>query len=451
MASISRASWGLFFSYFFLSFFNAGTAEAMGRISDVQASSMGKFCGIRYVKYTGILEGKTGASADSAYRVPFVIRTPAKNDDGNGITLYEFPHFANRDFSRFNLGTDFLFCRGFSQASVGFSNVPEDGNNILDPSVPGTVVQGGVGRDALIMAEFARALGKKQEGGRLIGNNSRQRYLMGFSNASNPIVDLLDSGQAEGIFQLAMPCTTDGFNTEFTRSIKDVLVDGKFTGRVVVLNSEADEIFTEGGLHDDIPEIRDQYRYYFVPGTAHISETIACSSDGNGVEADGKTPASYHPELRARFLQGHRWVKASKHAPYPSTQPADPPIDEKGNALIVDIEGNPQPRLPMVELGEATYLPFNEVLPFPFNIFIGSVMDVESVSELGFSRFLKYALAFAKAGRDYTRAGGMLLEDELFLLVRALSIPGHTLTENYFSDYERAYVEPDRPNCADLP
>jgi hypothetical protein len=438
----------------FVSIFPIGVAQGGGRISSVTPVSMGEFCGIPYVKFRGLFEGDTGGSGQSSYRVPFVIRTPVDPNQGNGVTLYEYPHFVTGDFSRIVLGYDLLFCMGFSQASVGYSNLPEDGNSILDHSVAGVIVKGGTGRDVFIMADFAAALEKRGAGGALLGNNSRRRYLIGFSNSSTPLATLLDSGKAEGLFQFALPFTTDGFNDDFTRSLKDALADRRFTGKVIVVNSELDELFSGGPLHDDNPQIRDRYRYYFTAGAAHIPETFNCDSEPAAqVPLNHASPATFIPELRARFIQGHRWAtsKSVKHGPPASTQLGDPAYDEAGNALVVNINGVSQPRLPFVELGEATFRFFNEVFPEPFSFLIGSITDLISVTDLGFADFADYQKTFEMAAKDYRHSGAMLEEDEEFFLDRAAALPPNTLTQNFVSNYEDVYVGPNRPDCRDLP
>ncbi len=447
----------------------ADAVQAAGTLTEDADSpvSMGDFCGTPYVKYTGVLAGETDpGNPATAYRVPFVIRTPADPEQGNGVTLYEFPHFGSKDFSRVFLGYDFLFCRGFSQAAVGYDNRTGFGvgaNRILDQSIPGVYI-GGVGNrnmDVGIMTDFAEALAKKKQGQDFLGNNSRTRYTAGFSNGSNPLITYLDSRQASGLFDFAMPYVTDGNTDDDTRTLKQVLGDGNYTGKVIVVNDEYFESeVTEGSLHDTNPALREQYRYYTTAGSPHIPDVFNCRSFiPTRHTTDNTTPGTFHPELRARFLQGHLWVtsRSPQLEPPPSTQLAG--YDAKGNARIIDIHGNLQPRLPFVELGEATYLWNNTGLglPFPFYRFVGSVVDLEVIDPLNdpeagdfFASHEDYLRAFQEASEDYKQAGAMLEEDEEFFLEAAAADPPLTMTQVYKLNYEGGFADPDRPNCTAL-
>jgi len=208
-----------------------GTADwvhAAGTLTpdDLQGEPIGEYCATPYVKYTGLLTGKTDpGNPITAYNVPFVIRTPANPHKGNGWTLYEFPHPAAGEDITANLGLDFLFCRGFSQAAVGYNASayidpptqteplpPPENLNILDPTRPGLYVNGvgNKGANEQIMVDFAQALDKDDQGKDLLGNNSRHRIVTGKSAASFALNSLLASGNANDLFALAMPIGPPG-------------------------------------------------------------------------------------------------------------------------------------------------------------------------------------------------------------------------------------------------
>ena len=70
-------------------------------------------------------------------------------------------------------------------------------------------------------------------------------------------------------------------------------------------------------------------------------------------------PASWLPAVRAHFLQADRWVRKGTPPPvsYHLKTTADNEIerDANGNAITVNASGQPVPRLPFVELGEARF------------------------------------------------------------------------------------------------
>jgi hypothetical protein len=133
-------------------------------------------------------------------------------------------------------------------------------------------------------------------------------------------------------------------------------------------------------------------------------------------------------------MQGHEWVTEDA-APPLSTRLATTSGDEEiardsvGNALVVDIAGNRAPRLPYVELGEATFI----------TGFLGSYQPQPppTIEDLGFSSHADYLVAFEDALDDQVDAGYMLDEDAQAILGRAALSPPATFTENYFARYEQ--------------
>ena len=172
------------------------TAPAEGRFVSSNASSMGSFGGIHYVQYDGVFEGVTSTGA---YRVPFRISAPRVSKDGNRTIVVEPPHgIAGLGVLELYLGREFLLGRGFSHAAVGYSTTasPDGGDQrILDPSAPGTFINGGFdddgGRtDDEIIVDFAGALAADPSAAAVLGRIER-RYLAGFSDSAMPALRII--------------------------------------------------------------------------------------------------------------------------------------------------------------------------------------------------------------------------------------------------------------------
>lgn len=408
----------------------APAAEALPRLPEAAAAGVvaddrndrlvpgtvtpiGTFGGIRYVRHAGVFEGETSTGP---FRVPYQISAPENPRRTNGTVLVEPSHFAvglgTRDAY---LGPELLFSRGFVHAGIGWSTLQ---NRILDPSVPGTFIEGGFEEEGArvddeIITEFGRALSRAQEA---VGEVSR-RYVTGFSDSSYPILRLIASGDASGIFDFAMPFTTD------THDPQADIAAGRYEGKVIVLNSEADDSST---LTDRGVAPR-QYRFYVVAGTPHVPDLL--TDNPAGLPTAGSTPATFVPALRAHFIQGHDWVHKGS-APPTSTQlrtsgDGSAVRDERGNAIAEDRTGRAVPRLPFVELGEARFIPG----------FIGGYEDVRTIQQLGFPDHGAYRRAFDTKVRAYLRAGYILQEDARDMRRRAALCPPKTYTETYRDRY----------------
>lgn len=150
------------------------------------------------------------------------------------------------------------------------------------------------------------------------------------------------------------------------------------------------------------------------------------------------TPASWLPALRAHFQQGHAWVTQGA-APPPSTRlaraagAAQIARDSHGNALLVKITGDPAPRLPFVELGEAKFSATVATDPL-----VGTYepQPPPPIKKLGFSSFPEYLAAFEEALNAQVHARYMLKEDANVMLKRAGLFPPATFTRNYFAHYK---------------
>lgn len=392
--------------------------DAKDRLGDPVVTPLGSFGGIRYVQYDGVFEGETSTGR---FRVPYRISAPADPDRTNGTAVVEPPHFV------VGLGTlnvylrrDFLFRQGFVHAGVGWSTL---GNRILDPSVPGTFIEGGVEEDGArvddeIITDFARALSSRSSGARpLVGKVSR-RYGTGFSDSSYPLLRLVHSRDATGALDLVLPITTEGFDPQAD------IAAGRYKGKVLIGNSEFDDStnLIDRGI------ATKRYRFYVVAGSPHIPDPLDAPLDVP-FPVRGSTPAAFVPALRAHFLQGHNWVRNGSPPPT-STQlrtANDYSIvrDANGNAITEDRNGRLVPRLPFVELGEARFT----------TGFIGSYDNVRTVQQLGFSSHRAYAKAFENKLRDYRKAGFILPQDARAMSRRARLCPPSTFTETYRDHY----------------
>ena len=364
----------------------------------VTARPAGSFDGVDYVQYDGVFAGHTSTGA---FRVPYRITAPVNPGDGNGAVVVEPPHFATGlGTLEFQLGRDFLLGRRFTHAGVGYSTTsfgPGLDKRILDPTVPGTYIEGGfadgVGRtDDEIVADFARALATDADAQAMVGE-VRDTYLTGYSDAAGVPLRLVASGQADGVFELALP-----FTVESPVDPQAALGEGKFDGKLLIVNSASEDSsnLVDSGAHPD------QYRFYAVAGTPHVSDPLV------PLLSNETTPASWIPALRAHFLQAHRWVR-NRVAPPPSSG-----VDDG-------------PRLPFVELGEAVFHPG----------FLGSYDHVKTIIQLGFATHRAYAKAFNAAVDAYARAGSILPDEASEMMRRASLCPPLTYTETYRDHYAR--------------
>ncbi len=170
----------------------------------------------------------------------------------------------------------------------------------------------------------------------------------------------------------------------------------------------------------------NRYRFYAVAGAPHIPDLLDIP-----FFSAGSTPASFLPALRSHFLQGHRWVLTDT-PPSPSYHlktSADNEIvrDANGNAIAVNASGQPVPRLPFVELGEARYI----------TGFLGTYADVRTIAQLGFGTDAAYHKAFRERLAAYLKAGYILSEDAASMRARAGVCVPLTYTETYRDHYEQ--------------
>ena len=389
---------------------------------------VGTFRGIACVQYDGIFEGQTSTGA---YRVPYRISAPAQPHRGNRTVLIEPSHFAiGLGTLNVYLGRDFLFPRGFAHAGIGWSTTSFGvGANfrILDPTVPGVFINGGVPdnggqTDDEIIIDFARALAIDDTAQPMLGDVHR-RYVAGFSDSSPPVLRLGTSGRATHVFDLALtfiaglPSFAEG-SFDPQAAIAADLVSAK----LIIVNSEF-----EGTSADFVDRgvAPGQYRFYAVAGTPHIPDTLVVPDFSNRT-----TPASWQPALRAHFLQGHAWVRAGTTPP-PSThlKTSDGVTldrDGNGNAISLNAKGKGVPRLPFIELGEAHFV----------TGFVGTYENVKTIVNLGFRSHDEYVRAFEDKLADYVKVGYILKTDADAMGRRAALCAPLTFTETYRDHYD---------------
>jgi Alpha/beta hydrolase domain len=384
------------------------------------ATPAGTFAGVSYVQYDGIFEGETSTGA---FRVPYRITAPADASLGNGTVVVEPSHFAvGLGVLNLYLRRELLFTRGFAHAGIGWSTTsfgPGQDNRILDPTVPGTFIDGGSpdhgGRtDHEIIADFARALTTDPQADAMLGHVAR-RYATGVSDSSYPVMDLVTSGLGANVFDLAFPITTEW------KDPQPAIQAGVYDGKLVIVNSE----FDKSGKLVDRGVARNQYRFYAAAGTPHVPDHLEIPSF-----ASRSTPASYEFALRAHFLQGDRWVRRGTPPPasyHLKTQGNTIERDGSGNAITVNASGQPVPRLPFIELGEARFV----------TGFVGSYDNVNTLADLGFQSHAAYLKAFKSKVDDYLSAGYILPEEATAMRSRAALCPPMTYTQTYRDQYDK--------------
>src|SRR5512132_1881041 len=219
----------------------SGAAQAAtdDRLLAPTVKHVGTFGGVPYVEYNGIFEGQTSTGA---FRVPYRITAPADPALGNRTVLVEPPHdVVGLGALNLYLRPEFLFARGFAHAGVGWSTTsfgPGADQRILDPSVPGVFIEGGFddtgGRtDHEIITDFAKALLTDPQARSMLGPVAR-RYAMGLSDSSFPVMDLVTSGRAANVFDLALSITTEWSDPQ------PAIAAGMYNGKLIIVNSEAD-------------------------------------------------------------------------------------------------------------------------------------------------------------------------------------------------------------------
>ena len=350
----------------------------------IYANAAGNYGGIEYTEHFGLF---AGATSKGSFLMPYQIFAPADPTDGNGVVLVEPPHFAygptlGRDFF---LGRDLLFARGFSHASVGFS---EYLFNMLAPAVPGLQIAGGsaalcdpvaipgctAARDIEIIQQFSEALGSDPWALTILGP-LQGRYAFGTSQTGGVLNEMIYGLDIEGLFDLTLLSLTV-WQLEVERSeggpapgvIPDDFVPVDGIGKVILVNAEGDQFFSEAEeLRGAVPH--PDYRLYEVAGAPHFA-SIYLPRGFPGRET--LNPLDVKPVNRAALIAGHRWVMEGAEPPANAVLASAPPgqIDpvygfETGIARDGDGNALGGVQLPEVAIGAGRYQAWTEFPPLP--------------------------------------------------------------------------------------
>ena len=341
----------------------APRAEASALV-DVTAAPYQTDGRIEYVRYSGRFIGET---ARGTFRVPFEIVAPAHPAFGNRTVVVEPPHFAfgpgGRDAT---LGPDVLFTRGFSHATVGYSN---EGLSLLDPAAGDAVIAGTsvvidpgaplVVRDVGIIKAFAKALMHDPEARRMLGEVKR-RYAYGVSQSAEALQELFYGVGAPGLFDLTVLHVhlwrPPFANPDVLAALPEDFEPLPDIGKVMIVGAEGDQLISESvALRNAVSS--PNYRVYEVAGAPHLALDVPV---GPGVRTNSLEVA---PVVRAAFVQGHRWVRwPGARPPRSRLLKSDAPgaIDpvygrETGIARNADLNARGGVRLPDVAVGRAFY------------------------------------------------------------------------------------------------
>lgn len=313
-------------------------------------SSFGTFNGVEFIRYTGRFVGVT---SKGAYRVPYEIIAPANPWSGNGVVIVEPPHFLlglpGRDGT---LGHTLLFGRGYSHASVGFSQFL---GNLLDPSAQDAMIAGQAVkakrlppfiRDVDILKQFSDALTSDPYAREILDGVNR-RYAYGVSQTAEAWFELHYNAGVEGLFDLTL-MHVPAWRPPFAEPpVLDALPE-TFTplpgiGKVMMVGAEGDQFFSEAIQFRNAvtgPTANRNYRLYEVAGAPHQPFPVPLNPLDNG------------PVARAMLVAGDRWVRRGIRPPRSLL------IETDAAGIVRDADGNALGgvRFPDVVLGRARFI-----------------------------------------------------------------------------------------------
>jgi hypothetical protein len=221
------------------------------------SESIGTFNKVDYVRHRGRFIGKTDSCT---FDVPYEITLPSNPVAGKQFFIFEPPHFPGGPVGGDSfLGSEFLFARGFSHASVGFGNAAGDVT------------------DLGILEQFALALRQKTS---FFAGQVDRIYAVGFSDSGNTLLNIYEPF-GHRVFDLTYVCVP-GYS-------EPVKLNGE--NPIIVINIDADVDALQSS-DSDYP----QYRYYDIAGGPHLNDTL-------------NTPINWLPIVRALFVAGDEWVR----------------------------------------------------------------------------------------------------------------------------------------------
>ena len=347
-----------------------------GTLEPGSSEHFGTFNDVEYIRHTGRF---TGVTAKGAFRMPYEIVAPVLPALGNGTVLVEPPHnllgLVGRDGI---LGRRLLFDRGFSYATVGFS---ENGLNILEPGAADLLIAGEpaifndlpFARDTEILVQFAEDLISDAVATGILGPIQR-RYAFGVSQtAGTGWLDAFYGPGAEGVFDFTLLFVTlwkPHFTVPDPPDVPEEFEPLAGIGKVIFVASEGDQFISESVMLRRAvvgPLAHPNYRLYEVAGAPHF----ALDPPFNPLDAS--------VVARAAFIAGDEWVRFGAQPPPSALLESSPAgvIDPTYKAVLgIDLvtgiarddNGNARGgvRLPDVELGRALFLasvPDFEIVP----------------------------------------------------------------------------------------
>ncbi|HEX8653515.1 MAG TPA: alpha/beta hydrolase domain-containing protein [Pyrinomonadaceae bacterium] len=406
----------------------------MSRIENPTSSeSIGLFNNVAYTRYKGLFVGST---IDGNFAVPYEITTPTNPAEGSRTFIVEPPHFSSGLVARNSyLGPGFLWKRGFSHVSVGYSNV---NLRILNrnPGFPLIIKREAITEfppfpghpkeitDDNILRELALTL--KQNPLPFLGAVHRL-YGIGFSDSGDTVHRVYELFGRQ-LFDISFPCTASYLPP----------VQGT---KIIVFNTEADfDVRT-------VPNSSfKNYRWYAVAGAPHIPDT-SCTrmTFHNGLAAypgpppanpappvAGTTPIDWIPFIKALFVAGDDWVRGDKKPPASAVLKVNP-----RGLLAMDVARNAIGgiRHPALALKEATFIA-SVVRGRGWDLF-GAYCNPRQLKEDG-SDYETYKTSFRNATQALYAAGFLLKEDQIVLNQRAeLTAPPHPEPGTYTMNYLR--------------
>lgn len=386
---------------------------------------VGSFNGITFVRHKGKFRGKT-ISGDFA--VPYEITTPENTAQGNRTIIFEPPHFSSGPIARdIYLGPGFLWNRGFSHASVGYSNF---NLRILDPEPepPFTfringkdvkVIRPGESEpiitDDNILRQFAFTLRETRLP--FLGTVERI-YAIGFSDSGNTIYRVYQPfGQK--LFDISLACTV----TFPKDKPYPTLINGE--SPIMVFNTEADfDVRTVPN-----PSFTN-CRWYAVAGGPHIPDTRRTRMAfpdpsppfSPAPPVAGTSPIDPALFIKALFVAGDAWVRQNTQPPPSIVLKVNP-----GGLIARDAIGNAFGgiRHPALELKEATFIA---------SIVRGKAWELFGAYSNPREKIDNYLTSFERITAELRKARFLLPADQLVLNQRAALHPPDTFTINYMLD-----------------
>ncbi len=276
-------------------------------------SDAGTLDGVPSVTHTGRF---TGATAHGEFLVPYEITAPADPRHGNRRVVFEPPHFTLRTPGRDAvLGTELLFGRGYSHASVGFSN---QGENMLDTGADNFTIAGlQVGendfpfpRDVEILKQFVEALHRDPVARATLGH-VRKVYAFGTSQSAEALYELAYGPGAANLFDLTVlqvPLWRPAFARPDTLAVlPEVFEPLEEIGKVMLVSAEGDLLISQSmQLRNALAS--PNYRLYELAGAPHLFMDIEIG----GIRTN---PLDHSAVVRAVFVAGDRWVRRGKRPP----------------------------------------------------------------------------------------------------------------------------------------